>query len=226
MLFRRAAYERIGGHAAIRDHIVEDVALGREVARRIPEGMRLVNCDASRLIDCRMYRSFTEVTATALPRTSGPPSSGSLATWYLVGGLQFTAFFLPFVLIFFPSQFRLALVEMALIYLIRVILTIRMRTSWVGCILHPIGQFLAMAIAHPQLDHHRRLRRPMERPHLPPLADVHLNVNLNLNMNLSRSQTAVFARRREVQVQFKCIQVPPPHSPVLLFPPYRQHSSQ
>ena len=146
VLFTRAAYARIGGHAAVRDHIVEDVALGREVARRIPEGMRLVNCDASSLIDCRMYHSFRE-TCDGFTKNARAAFEGNLATWYIVGGMQFTAFFLPFVLLLFPSQFRLALVEVALIYIIRLILVLRMRTSWVGCLLHPVGQFLAMSIA-------------------------------------------------------------------------------
>jgi chlorobactene glucosyltransferase len=146
VLFRRDAYERIGGHAAIRYHIVEDVALGREIAGRIPDGMRLLNCDASRLVDCRMYHSFREV-CDGFTKNARAAFEGNLGAWYAVGALQFTAFFLPFVLVFLPSQFRLAAIEVALIYLIRIILVLRMRTSWVGCLLHPIGQFLAMSIA-------------------------------------------------------------------------------
>jgi chlorobactene glucosyltransferase len=146
LLFTRAAYQRIGGHYAVRHHIVEDLALGREVARRIPEGMRLLNCDASALIDCRMYRSFREV-RDGFTKNVRAAFEGNLAGWYLVGVLQFTAFLLPFILLFFPSQFRFALIEVALIYAIRFILVLRMRTSWVGSLLHPIGQFLAMSIA-------------------------------------------------------------------------------
>jgi chlorobactene glucosyltransferase len=146
VLFRREAYERIGGHSAIRYHIVEDVALGREVASRIPEGMRLLNCDGSGLVDCRMYHTLREV-CDGFTKNARAAFEGNLATWYVVGALQFTGFFLPFVLLFFPSQFRLAAIEVGLIYLIRVILVLRMRTSWLGCILHPVGQFLAMAIA-------------------------------------------------------------------------------
>jgi chlorobactene glucosyltransferase len=146
VLFRRAAYQRIGGHEAVRDHIVEDVALGREIARRIPDGMRLFNCDGSRLIDCRMYRSFREVW-DGFTKNAHAAFEGNLLTWCVVGGLQFTVFFLPFILLLFRSQFRLAVIEVSLIYLIRLILALRMRTSWVGCVLHPVGQFLAMSIA-------------------------------------------------------------------------------
>ena len=146
ILFKRSAYERIGGHAAVRDHIVEDVALGRAVAGQIGEGMRLVNCDGSRLIDCRMYRSFRE-TCDGFTKNARAAFGGNLFAWVSVGAMQFGAFFLPFLLVFLRSQWRLALVEIGLIYLIRVIMALRMRTSWVGCVLHPAGQFLAMAIA-------------------------------------------------------------------------------
>ena len=146
ILFRRPAYERIGGHAAIRDHIVEDVALGREVARRMGEGMRLVNCDGSRMVDCRMYHSFRE-TCDGFTKNARAAFEGNIATWYAVGSMQFAAFFLPFILVFFRSQRRVALVEIGVVYLIRLILVLRMRTSWVGFLLHPVGQFLAMAIA-------------------------------------------------------------------------------
>jgi chlorobactene glucosyltransferase len=145
ILFRRASYERIGGHAAVRDHIVEDVALGREVARRIPEGMRLRNCDAGPFSQCRMYHSFREV-CDGFTKNAHAAFEGNLAAWFLVGGLQFLVFFFPFVLLFFPSQFHYALIEVALIYLYRILINVRMNISWVGCILHPIGHFLAMAI--------------------------------------------------------------------------------
>ena len=182
VLFRRAAYQRIGGHEAIRDHIVEDVALGREVARRISEGMRLINCDASRLIDCRMYHSFRE-TWEGFTKNARSAFEDNLATWYIVGALQFTTFFLPFLLLLVRSQLRLALIEVALIYLLRVLLTLRMRTSWLGCLLHPCRPISGHGDRHPKLDPHRRPRRPMERAHLPanfpgaPLIMTHVRSN-------------------------------------------------
>jgi len=145
VLFRRESYERIGGHAAVRNHIVEDLALGREVASRMKEGMRLMNCDAAPLADCRMYRNFREV-CEGFTKNAHAAFEGSMLTWVLVGGSQFVAFFLPFLLLFVPGQLRWALVEVGLIYAIRVALAVRFRTSWVGCALHPVGQLLAMCI--------------------------------------------------------------------------------
>ena len=54
---------------------------------------------------------------------------------------------LPFVLIFVPGPARLLVVlQIAVIYLIRIVLTVRFRTSWMGCILHPVGEVLSLAI--------------------------------------------------------------------------------
>jgi glycosyltransferase involved in cell wall biosynthesis len=56
----RAAYTRAGGHAAIRDQVVEDVALARAVKRA---GGRVALADGSRVATCRMYRSWRELDA-------------------------------------------------------------------------------------------------------------------------------------------------------------------
>jgi glycosyltransferase involved in cell wall biosynthesis len=55
MLFRRSAYQTIGGHRAVASQVVEDV----ELARRIKtSGLRLELLLASDLVTVRMYRSF------------------------------------------------------------------------------------------------------------------------------------------------------------------------
>ncbi len=56
MLFRGAAYRAIGGHAAVRDEILEDVALARVAAQhRLRTGVFL----ADRLLTCRMYPDWS-----------------------------------------------------------------------------------------------------------------------------------------------------------------------
>lgn len=54
MLFRRSAYEAIGGHAAVRAHIADDLTLGR---RAIACGFRWRFVDATARVECRMYRN-------------------------------------------------------------------------------------------------------------------------------------------------------------------------
>ncbi|HEU5348438.1 MAG TPA: glycosyltransferase [Ktedonobacterales bacterium] len=57
LLFDRDTYQRIGGHAAVRMDIVEDMQLSRLVKRH---GGRVVWLDGSVLMRVRMYQSFTE----------------------------------------------------------------------------------------------------------------------------------------------------------------------
>ena len=58
MVFRKAAYERIGGHESVRSTVLEDVRLARLVKR---SRFRLAMADANGLIRCRMYRGWDEV---------------------------------------------------------------------------------------------------------------------------------------------------------------------
>jgi chlorobactene glucosyltransferase len=58
LLFRRQAYQRTGGHAAVRHQIVEDVALARRVKAY---GLRLRMAAGANLISCRMYTNWPEV---------------------------------------------------------------------------------------------------------------------------------------------------------------------
>lgn len=55
MLFRASAYARIGGHAAVRDDVVEDLRLAENVKRA---GLRLVLTRGTSLASLRMYDSL------------------------------------------------------------------------------------------------------------------------------------------------------------------------
>lgn len=57
MLFRRDAYERLGGHAAVRSELLEDIALARKVAWGGGATGLLI---ADGMIHCRMYESWPE----------------------------------------------------------------------------------------------------------------------------------------------------------------------
>jgi hypothetical protein len=94
-----------------------------------------------------MYRSLGE-TWEGFTKNMRPAFEDKLGGFLLVGATQFVCFFAPFVAIFLcPRATRpLVLAEIALIYAIRILLTARFRTSWLGCLLHPIGHALCLAI--------------------------------------------------------------------------------
>jgi chlorobactene glucosyltransferase len=58
LLVRREVYERIGGHSAVRDEILEDVALARKVKAA---GGRCLFLPGAQWVHTRMYRTFGEM---------------------------------------------------------------------------------------------------------------------------------------------------------------------
>jgi chlorobactene glucosyltransferase len=58
LCFRRAAYDRIGGHASVQRQIVEDVQLARRIKAY---GLRLRMADGADVIRCRMYQNWAQV---------------------------------------------------------------------------------------------------------------------------------------------------------------------
>jgi len=57
-LVRRAAYDAAGGHAAVRDRVLEDIELARAVKR---SGGRVGLADGSQLAFCEMYDSWSDL---------------------------------------------------------------------------------------------------------------------------------------------------------------------
>jgi chlorobactene glucosyltransferase len=61
LLVSRAAYDALGGHAALRGEVVEDIEFARNLKR---DGrFRLIVAEATQLVRVRMYRSFREIWA-------------------------------------------------------------------------------------------------------------------------------------------------------------------
>ena len=147
MFFSRRAYTRIGGHGAVRAHVVEDVTLGREIAALMPEGERLFNCEALEFSTVRMYRSFAETWEGFTKNMRAVFDDRGMMFW-LFGCFQAACFFWPFIAIFFaPASLRWVVgLQIALIFFIRFLLAARFRTSWFGALLHPLGLLLMMLI--------------------------------------------------------------------------------
>ena len=57
MLFRRTAYDAVGGYEAVRAEIVDDMVLGRRI---ISSGLEWRLLDGTHHVSCRMYRGFWE----------------------------------------------------------------------------------------------------------------------------------------------------------------------
>jgi chlorobactene glucosyltransferase len=147
ILFRRRTYDKIGGHVAVKNHLVEDVALGRLVMERTGEGERLINCDGGEIVRCRMYRSFAEVWAGFSKNLR--PVFGTNALAFVGSGIMQSALFIgPFVFALLPLPGQAwAVGQVACLLVIRLVLACRFRTSLAAIPFHPLAYLLALAIA-------------------------------------------------------------------------------
>ena len=155
MLFRRDVYERLGGHAAVRSHLVEDVALGRLVMASAATGDLLVNADGTHQVSCRMYHGVREVWE-GFSKNLRPAFGTNLLAFVGSGVFQLALFVLP--ALFFvvgclqpPGQilpgFPWIAGQVALLGLIRLVLAWRFRTGWWVILCHPLAYLLALTIA-------------------------------------------------------------------------------
>jgi chlorobactene glucosyltransferase len=82
LLLRRAAYDRVGGHTAIRSYVLEDVVLAR---RFRAAGLRLRMAVADTLATTRMYREPAEMFEGLLKNVHGTHFSATRQVGFLAG---------------------------------------------------------------------------------------------------------------------------------------------
>ncbi len=164
LCLHRIAYEASGGHMAIKDRILEDVALARAVKAA---GYRIAFVDALELIYCHMYTSFTQTWA-AFSRTFFSFYDCSLFGAFVILILDLSLFVVP-PLILLSSLFLsfpitiifLALGSYGLACLMRLLLAMRFTrdqplSTLLLCLLHPISIILGSLILLNSLRWHYR----------------------------------------------------------------------
>ena len=153
MFFTREAYEEIGGHASVRAHVVEDVALGREIAARMGEGMRLVNCDSVRFSTVRMYRSFGESWDGFSKNLRAAFDRQRVLFWLFFASLFFV-WLLPSVAWLWDWG-TITICNALLVWTLRWLVTLRLRMSPLSALLHPfsIAVFMGIALNSWRLSH-------------------------------------------------------------------------
>ncbi|MCI4365689.1 MAG: glycosyltransferase [Thermoplasmata archaeon] len=82
LLIARSAYERVGGHDAIRSYVLEDVALARRVRAA---GLRLRVANAVDLAATRMYRTQAEMFEGLIKNVHGTEFSAARQVGFLAG---------------------------------------------------------------------------------------------------------------------------------------------
>ncbi len=140
MLMHRKAYDRVGGHAnaGIRNGLLEDHALAR--AFRL-HGERALCLDGHDIVSVRMYRNAEEILG-GFRKNLFKALRDPLRFWGFII-VQFTVFFLPFVLaplaslLHWPSLgFWLAA---SCVLAGRLLISARFRMSWASAFFHPVA---------------------------------------------------------------------------------------
>lgn len=149
VLFRRKSYEKIKGHESVHNHMVEDIAIARNMRAA---GLKAMNLDGTNpghrnaLVKCRMYTRFSEVWE-GFTKNLYPSFDKNLPAFLLFQGIQILIFLTPFILLLTPYRSPLVWTEVSIILALRFAVAHRFRQSYLGAMLHPFGQLLIIVIA-------------------------------------------------------------------------------
>lgn len=140
LAFTRECYAGVGGHAAVRASLVEDVALARRVKR---SGRRLVALAAARDLEVQMYRDAAGV------------REGFSKNLYLLAGGRPLSFFMVLTVFLLTAVApwlgmvlgrTVMLLPLALLLLVRLCGAVLLRQSAAPLLLHPVGSILVVVL--------------------------------------------------------------------------------
>ncbi|HSW54877.1 MAG TPA: glycosyltransferase family 2 protein [Ignavibacteriaceae bacterium] len=136
----RNTYEKIGGHSAFADRVVEDMEIAREVKKA---GFKLITFLGGSSISCRMYEGFTEA-FNGFSKNFFPGFNIPAILFFFLLIILFLAFLLPFTLIFMNPSF---LIIVLIVMMGRLFISIPSRQNLIiNILLHPIQILIMLAI--------------------------------------------------------------------------------
>jgi chlorobactene glucosyltransferase len=98
--FNRQAYEAIGGHTSVKQEIVEDVELSRQIKKA---GLSIIMYDGVETVNCRMYQNHHEL-FEGLRKNFFVGFGRNLSLFLFMAIMQFLVFIMPFYVLSFGSQ--------------------------------------------------------------------------------------------------------------------------
>lgn len=151
MMFRRSAYEKIGGHYSVKDAIVEDVWLARKIKEN---GLKLIAAEGYNILSVRMYRNFGEIWRGFSKNIFAGFEFSSIFL-FSVNMMYILLFFMPFILFLielslysgFKELLILTGIQVLILYLARTVISARFKLGIISTILHPLGAISVPVIA-------------------------------------------------------------------------------
>lgn len=151
MFFSRKAYQHIGGHTIVKNNIVEDVFLAKEVKKN---GLRMALVDGTQSVSCRMYTNFKEA-FEGFSKNLFAGFSFHLPTFLIFLIHLFVLYIFPFLCIVYlifcndsttSSIFYLSALNIAIPIIIRLIMAYRFKLSISASFIHILTVFSCIAI--------------------------------------------------------------------------------
>ena len=148
LLFRREAYETIGGHEALKNDLVEDVRLAKNIKRF---GYKVVVNKGLDILSCRMYQSFKEIWE-GFSKNIFPGMGYSSLTLFSVFFVYLVLFFVPFagamVSLVTGNDYLMYnfLYQVVLLLIMRVIINSSFKLGFISTLLHPAGVLIISMI--------------------------------------------------------------------------------
>lgn len=151
MMFKRSAYEKIGGHYSVKNALVEDVWLARRIKEK---NLQLAVEDGYDVLSVRMYRSFGEIWQGFSKNIFAGFGFSSL-TLFTINLMYFLLFFVPFILfinelsLYMGLNYALILIliQVLILYAARTFISVRFKLGVISTILHPMGAIAVPIIA-------------------------------------------------------------------------------
>jgi len=152
MFFRKSAYNEINGHQSVKNNLVEDVFLAKEIKKA---GKRMALADGTEFVTCRMYTNFSEAFRGFSKNLFAGFSFDLLMFLVFIVHLPIVYIIpqlLPVLYIFLPESNFFSMVEIPLILtaipiIIRIIMSFRFRLSFSAAFLHSLTALFTMAIS-------------------------------------------------------------------------------
>lgn len=150
MFFSRKAYDYIGGHTIVKNNIVEDVFLAKEIKKN---GLRMALVDGTQSVTCRMYTSFKEA-FEGFSKNLFAGFSFHLPTFVIFLLHLLLLYIIPFLTVVYAiiypeppnSILYLSIINIVIPVCIRLIMAYRFRLSISASLLHVITVFSCIAI--------------------------------------------------------------------------------
>jgi len=147
-LARKQSYEKMGGHASIKQSLHDGITLPRAYRKN---GMMTDLCDVTNLAECRMYRGFGQVWFGLAKNATEGMAKPFLLTFFTIFLLigQVIPFGIVGLIWYFESCWGLRLVSVLAVFLAysaRFVAKVVFRQSFFGALMHPLGILILLAI--------------------------------------------------------------------------------